>query len=88
MKLYQNICDFNLKEVLATKFKEIKKEKAKRLWITSCEIAQLTNTSPNRWFREVKYYRKAIERALDEYNKTRSIKSPIGLFTYLLNKYK
>ncbi len=63
--------------------------KTNKYWLISCKIANLTETKPNRWLREVKNHEWAVNRAIDHLMESQNVsKNPIGLFIWLLKKYK
>ena len=67
---------------------KFKKSKTNKIFLVSEEIAKLTDTKPSRWYREVKNHDWAINRALNDLKEIKNIKNPVGLFIFLLKKYK
>jgi len=64
------------------------KKVTNKYYLIAEEIAKLTDTKPQRWLREVKNHEFAVNRALIDLKEIQNIRKPIGLFIFLLKKYK
>lgn len=67
----------------------LQRHKLNENWEIAVEIAKLTNTEPKRWLRIIKKNVFAVNRAIIDYKELNNteIKSKVGFFTYLFNKY-
>lgn len=61
--------------------------KTNKFYVMAAEAASLTETTPQRWLREVKLHESAFTRALVGLKEAKA-NNPAALFTYLLKKYK
>jgi len=75
------------KKTLKQRIKK-KKTRTNKFFIKAAEIANITQTQPNRWIRECKNNEWACERALIHLKEAKEVKSPIAYFLWLLKKYK
>lgn len=65
-----------------------KQHPTNKIWLIAEQVSKLTKTTPNRWLREVKNNQPAVERAIIDFKEAVNIKNRIGLFIFLLKKYK
>ena len=74
--------DINTKKYLKNK------KPTNKVWLLACECAEITQTKPQRWLRECKN-EWIVRHALDDLKEAIKVaKSRVGLFIWLLKKYK